>query len=89
MKLRRRKHQPHDTGFDAQIDPELDGQKLLLLVENKNLDRRTAFAKIKTQSEVAMKGRPPGYFLLLVTPYVAEAIAEECRHLSLQPLAQA
>jgi hypothetical protein len=74
---------PFDHRFDAQLQLELHGQRLLLLAEIKNVDRRPALAQIKTQLDAAIKDHLPGYIPLLVTPYMTEAMAEECRRLDL------
>jgi hypothetical protein len=82
-KLLRRERGPFDRRFDAQLQLELHDQKLLLLVEIKNVDRRLALAQIKTQLETAIEDNLPGYIPLLVTPYMTEVMAEECRRLNL------
>jgi hypothetical protein len=83
VKLLRRPRGPFDPRFDAQVELELHGQKVLLLAEIKNVDRRLALAQIKTQLEGAIAGHLHGYLPLLVTPYMTEAMAEECRRIDL------
>ena len=82
-KLLRRGRGTFDHRFDAQLQLELHGQRLLLLAEIKNIDRRPALAQIKAQLEAAIQDQLPGYIPLLVTPYMTEAMAEECRRLDL------
>jgi hypothetical protein len=79
----RRTRGPFDPRFDAQVELELHGQKVLLLAEIKNVDRRPALAQIKEQLEGAIADRFPGYLPLLVAPYMTEAMAEECRRIDL------
>lgn len=83
VKLLKRQRGPFDPRFDAQVELELHGQKMLLLAEIKNVDRRPALAQIKTQLEAAIADHLPGYLPLLVTPYMTGAMAEECRRLDL------
>lgn len=87
-KVVRRTRGLFDPRFDAQIELELHGQKVLLLAEIKNVDRRLALAQIKEQLEAAIADQFPGYLPLLVAPYVTEAMAEECRRIDL-PFADA
>jgi hypothetical protein len=83
VKLLRRQHGTIERGFDAQVELKLHGQKMLLLAEIKNVDRRPALAPIKAQLETVIKRHLAGYLPLLVTPYMTEAMAEECRRLNL------
>lgn len=83
VKLLRREHGAFDRRFDAQVELDMHGQKMLLLAEIKNVDRRPALAQIKTQLEAAIADHLPGYLPLLVTPYMTEVMAEECRRLDL------
>ena len=87
-KVLRRTRGPFDPRFDAQIELELHGQKILLLAEIKNVDRRLALAQIKEQLKAAIADQFPGYLPLLVAPYMTEAMAEECRRIDL-PFADA
>jgi hypothetical protein len=83
VKVMRRPRGLFDPRFDAQAELELHGQKILLLAEIKNVDRRPALAQIKKQLDAAIADQYPGYLPLLVAPYVTEAIAEECRRIDL------
>jgi hypothetical protein len=83
VKRLRRERGPVDHRFDAQLELELHGQTMRLLVEIKNVDRRPALAQIKTQLEAVIEDHLPGYLPLLVTPYMTEAMAEACRRLDL------
>jgi hypothetical protein len=83
VKVLRRPRGLFDQRFDAQVELELHGQKILLLTEIKNVDRRPALAQIKKQLEMAIADQFPGYLPLLVAPYITEAMAEECRRIDL------
>jgi len=83
VKVLRRPRGLFDPRFDAQAELELHGQKILLLAEIKNVDRRPALAQIKKQLDGAIADQYPGYLPLLVAPYMTEAIAEECRRIDL------
>ena len=73
-----------DRRFGAQIELELEGQRVRLLAKFKNLDRRLAIAPIKEQLEGAIKDRFPRHLPFLVAPYMTEAMAEECRRIDLR-----
>jgi hypothetical protein len=88
VKILRRQRGPFDPRFDAQVELELHGQKVLLLAEIKNIDRRPALAQIKKQLEGAIADQFPGYLPLLVAPHMTEAMGEECRRINL-PFADA
>src|ERR1700722_1618226 len=83
VKVLRRERGTIDHRFDAQVELKMHGQTMLLLAEIKNIDRRPALAQIKVQLEAAIKDHLHGYLPLLVTPYMTEAMAEECRRLNL------
>jgi hypothetical protein len=83
VKILRRPRGPFDLRFDAQVELELHGQKILLLAEIKNVDRRPALAQIKQQLDEAIADQFPGHLPLLVAPYITEAMAEECRRIDL------
>jgi hypothetical protein len=83
VKVLRRQRGPVERRFDAQIELELHGQKILLLAEIKNVDRRPALAQIKQQLDEAIADQFPGHLPLLVAPYITEAMAEECRRIDL------
>jgi hypothetical protein len=74
---------PADQRFDARLKLRLHGQRMLLLAEIKNLDRRLALAQIKMQLEAAIEDHFPGYLPLLITRYMTDAMADECRRLEL------
>jgi hypothetical protein len=81
--LLKRERAPIDHRFDAQLELNVHGQTMRLLAEIKNVDRRPALAQIKAQLEAAIRDYLPGFAPLLVTPYMTEALAEECRRLDL------
>ena len=83
VKLLPRPRGRFDPRFDAQVELELNGQKIHLLAEIKNVDRRVALAQIKEQLERVLTDQFPGYLPLLVAPYMTEAMAEECRRIDL------
>ena len=83
VKLLPRPRGRFDPRFDAQVELELHGQKIHLLAEIKNVDRRLALAQIKEQLERVLADQFPGYLPLLVAPYMTEAMAEECRRIDL------
>ena len=83
VKVLRRPRGLFDPRFDAQVELELHGQKILLLAEIKNVDRRPALAQIKEQLEKAIADQFPDYLPLLVAPYMTDAMAEECRRIDL------
>jgi hypothetical protein len=83
VKILRQQRGPFDSRFDAQVELELHGQKILLLAEIKNVDRRPALAQIKKQLDGAIADQFPGHLPLLVAPYITDAMAEECRRIDL------
>ncbi len=83
VKLLRRPRGAFDPRFDVQLELELHGQKILLLAEIKNIDRRAALAQIKDQLERAIADGFPGYLPMIVAPYMTETMAEECRRIDL------
>jgi hypothetical protein len=83
VKLLPRQRGRFDPRFDAQVELELHGQKIRLLAEIKNVDRRPALAQIKEQLVKVLADQFPGYLPMLVAPYITEAMAEECRRIDL------
>ena len=82
-RLLRKERGLFDPRYDAQVELQLNGQPINLLVEIKNVDRRPALAQIKAQLEAAIADRLPNYLPMLVAPYMTEAMAEECRRIDL------
>src|ERR1700722_9783553 len=68
---------------DAVLTITLNGHRQPFVAEIKTIDRRMAVAQIRAQLQELITQRYPGYRPLLITTFVTQELAEECRRLDL------
>jgi hypothetical protein len=68
---------------DALLTITLNGHKQLFVAEIKTTDRRMAIAQIRAQLLEFITKHYPGYRPLLITTFVTQDLADECRRLDL------
>jgi len=68
---------------DALLTITMNGHKQLFVAEIKTIDRRMAVAQIRAQLQKVITQRYAGYRPLLITTFVTQDLADECRRLDL------
>src|SRR5258707_504826 len=74
---------PQPPKADALLTITLNGHKQFFVVEIKTIDRRIAVAQVQAQLQQFIRQSHPDRRPLLVTPFVTDQLAEECRRLDL------
>lgn len=72
-----------DSRADALLAITVNGHQQLYVAEIKTIDRRMAIAHIRAQLQEVITQRYPGYRPLLITTFVTQDLADECRRLDL------
>jgi hypothetical protein len=74
---------PEPPKADALLTITLNGHKQLFVVEIKTIDRRIAVAQVHAQLQQLIRQSYPDRRPLLVTTFMTDQLAEECRRLDL------